>query len=83
MKRNENQYNHDFVTSPGETLNDLLEEKKLSVEWLSQALEMKLTEIQHLLSGEKEITVDLACKLEKAFGASAGFWINREKFYRE
>lgn len=82
-KQMQNQYDPDCVSPPGETLIDILDEKNLSIEWLSQSLDLKLIDTQRLLSGEMEITNDIALRLEQALVVPAGFWINREKFYRD
>jgi HTH-type transcriptional regulator/antitoxin HigA len=80
---NLNEYNPDWVSAPGDTIQDLLDERGMSRIELSELAGIHLTLVDELLSGEAPITPVLAESLERVFGATAQFWLTREKHYRD
>ena len=80
----ENRYAPDWVSPPGETLADILKERKITKSEFAQRMGLPKKTINQLIKGKVEITVRIACKLENAFGVpTAHFWIERERLYRE
>lgn len=72
----------DWVSPPGATIADVLEERRLSAGELAERLGRSDEEIHGLLDGRMQITADLAARLASVLGASASFWLNREAQYR-
>jgi len=76
-------FDPDWVSAPGDSINDVLEHYKLTPEWLAGQLSLTEADTQKLLAGDLEITDELAEKLATAVRYSKQFWINRERHYRE
>jgi len=72
----------DWVSPPGATIADLLEERAISVPEFAQALQRSEEEVLHLLEGREAMTIGLARQLERTLGASVEFWMNRDFEYR-
>jgi len=73
----------DWVSPPGESISDLLEEKGWSQAEFSQRCGYTTKHVSQLINGKATITEDTAIKLERVLGSSARFWMNREAQYRE
>ena len=80
MLLNEAQTN-DLLICPGETLKEVLEERKISTEKLSQYTGYSQKHIESILSGNADITEDFALKLEDTIGIEASLWLNLQKEY--
>jgi len=72
-----------FVSAPGETLLDLLEERETTQKELALRMGRPLKTINEIIKGKAAITTETALQLEKALGAPASFWIQREAHFRE
>ena len=66
---------------PGTILADELEFIGMSGTQLAQKLLVPPNRISQILNGKREITADTALRLGRAFGMSAGFWMNLQKTY--
>ncbi|MCP8771326.1 helix-turn-helix domain-containing protein [Escherichia coli] len=73
----------DWVSPPGDTIIDLMDEHGLSGEELSKRIGLSLIRGQQLLEGKIRLNESLACKLEELFNVSTDFWIKREVAYRQ
>lgn len=73
----------DWVSPPGDTIADLLEEKGWSQRELAQRTGYTTKHISLLINGKAPINQDTALKLEFVLGSNARFWLNREAQYRE
>ena len=73
----------EWISPPGNTINDLLEERKLSVEWLAEVLRSSVEIAQDLLIGRHRITDDIAEILSDVLGSTSDFWVSRDQFYLE
>ena len=80
MLLNEAQTN-DLLICPGETLKEVLEEREISTEKLSQYTGYSQKHIESILLGNADITEDFALKLEDAIGIEASLWLNLQKEY--
>lgn len=76
-------FNPNWVSKPGATINDILEERKISILDFSMKLGMSVDDCLKLIKAELEIDLVMAKKLEKVIGSSTKFWLKREKTYRE
>ena len=80
----ENKYTPDWVSPPGETLADILKERKITKSEFAQRMGLPKKTINQLIKGKVEITVRIAYKMELALSIpTARFWIDRERLYRE
>ena len=72
----------DYISPPGETIADLLEQTGMTQTEVAQRLGVSLKHINQVVKGAASISAELALGLEKVFGVSAAFWLNRESLYR-
>lgn len=72
-----------WASSPGETLRDVLRERRMSNFDLAGRIGLPPTTVEELLDGRYCITDELARALAETVGATAGFWLAREAQYRE
>lgn len=79
----QNQYTPDYVSPPGETLEEILEEKGMSQAELAERTGRPKKTISEIINGKAAITPETALQLERVLGVSASFWNNRERQYRE
>jgi len=73
----------DWVSPPGETIIDLIEEKDWNQAELAQRLGFTTKHLSQLINGKATLTEDAALRLERVLGSTANFWLNREAKYRE
>lgn len=78
-----NHYIPDYVSPPGETLLEILEERRISIQEFAEISGIATENINALIKGEAEITAGLAINLEQILGIPSHFWLNREKNYRD
>jgi HTH-type transcriptional regulator/antitoxin HigA len=78
----ERTFQPDYVSAPGATVADLLEQVDMTQTELAQRLGVSLKHINQVVKGAASISAELALGLEKVFGVSATFWLNRESLYR-
>jgi HTH-type transcriptional regulator/antitoxin HigA len=83
MVKAQNTYQPDIVSLPGETLNDILEEKGMSQKELAQRMNRPEKTINEIIKGKAAITPDTALQLETVLQVPAHFWIQREALYQE
>ena len=76
-------YLPDWISPPGETVLDILEERGWSQADLAERTGYTRKHINLLIKGSASITEEAALKLERVIGNTAGFWLNREAQYRE
>ena len=80
----ENKYAPDFISPPGETLAEILKERKITKSELSKRTGLPKKTINQLIKGKVEFTVPIAYKMGLALWIpTACFWIERERLYRE
>jgi HTH-type transcriptional regulator/antitoxin HigA len=71
-----------WVSPPGDTIQDVIEERDWTLARLSKALGYSPQFINQLLNGEAIITKDIALNLGRVIGSTSEFWLNREAQYR-
>lgn len=76
-------YAPDWISHPGETILDLLEEKGLTQAEFADRAGFTKKHVNELVKGKSAITADAALRLERVLGSTADFWLNREVRYRE
>lgn len=78
-----NTYQPDVVSSPGESLADLLDERGMTQAELATRLGRPRKTINEIVKGKAAIEPDTALQLEAVLGTPASFWLAREARYRE
>src|SRR5260221_3979167 len=73
----------DWVSPPGETIADLLEERGWNQTSFAERMEYTEKHISLLINGKAPLTEETAFKLEQVTGLAAGFWLTREAQDRE
>ncbi|MBU7582885.1 MAG: helix-turn-helix domain-containing protein [Nostoc sp. TH1S01] len=79
----QNQYTPDYVSPPGETLQEILEERGMSQAELAERTGRPKKTINEIINGKAAITPETALQFERVFNIPASFWNNRERRYRE
>lgn len=79
----ENEYIPDVVSPPGETLQELLDERGMTQAELAQRTGRPKKTINEIIQGKAEITPETALQLERVLGVPANFWNERERTYRD
>ena len=72
-----------WVSSPGDTIMDLLEERGWSQAEFAERTGYTAKHVNLLIRGKASISEDTAFRLEKVLGGTARFWLSREAGYRE
>lgn len=83
IKETFNPYKPIYISPPGDTLLETLEERNLPIADFAERMNEPLKAIQEIIVGEALITPELALKLEQVLNIPATFWNNRERNYRE
>ncbi|TMC24004.1 MAG: HigA family addiction module antidote protein [Chloroflexi bacterium] len=79
----QNEYQPDFVSSPGETLLETLETIGMSQAELAKRMGHPVKTIHEILYKKSAITAEIAVQLEQVLHIPASFWLRREQQYRE
>lgn len=77
------EYMPDIVSPPGETLQEILEERGMTQVELAERTGRPIKTISEIIKAKTAITTETALQLEKVLGVPARFWINRERNYQE
>jgi HTH-type transcriptional regulator / antitoxin HigA len=72
----------DYAVSPGETLQELLEERGMSQRDLARRTGLSPKHVNKLLHGLVPLSADVAVRLERVTGTPARFWNRMEANYR-
>ena len=81
MVEKESGLSRDFIIHPGETLLEIINEKKMSQKELAIRCGVSEKHISTVLNGKKNISADFAKKLEYALGIDTIFWMNLQNSY--
>ncbi|NMC63489.1 MAG: hypothetical protein GYA55_10030 [SAR324 cluster bacterium] len=66
----------DKLQHPGEAIQRMIDERKLSKDVIRAHLGIEATDFEELLGGLKEVDEELAAKLSHVLGGTKGFWIH-------
>jgi HTH-type transcriptional regulator / antitoxin HigA len=72
----------DWISPPGDTIADLIEEREWTQVDLAKRLGFTKKHVSQLINGKAPITEETALKLESVLGSTVGFWLSREAQYR-
>lgn len=75
-------YVPDWVSPPGETIQDLLEENGRSQAEFAERLRMTPKQVTDLINGRERISPKTGEGLERVLGSRAVFWLARDKQFR-
>lgn len=81
MMGNVNGLSLDLLIHPGETIKEVLDNKKMSQEELAIRTEYSPKHISEVVRGKKDISSEFANRLEYALGIPASFWMNLQTNY--
>lgn len=83
MTENQMEFTPDWISPPGDTIADLLDEHGWSQTEFAQRLDYTTKHVNLLIHGKASISEDTALRLERVLGSTAHFWLKREAQYRE
>ena len=66
---------------PGEIVRECLDGLKLNVTDAAAALGVTRTTLSRVLNGKSAVSPEMAVRLSKAFGSTAGFWMRLQMNY--
>lgn len=72
-------YFKDLAIPPGETILEIMEDRGITKQSVANSLNVSLTELNEIFSGNAKLTHDIVLKLEETFGTSTSFWDNLER----
>lgn len=75
-------YEPDVVYPPGDTLQELLDERGLTQHELATRTDLPTKHINQLIKGAVALTPETALRLERALGTPAHVWNNLESAYQ-
>jgi len=73
----------DWVSTSGDTILDLMEERDWTQVELANRLGFSTKHLNQLIKGKVTLTYETAQKLERVLGSTVSFWMNRESKYRQ
>ena len=76
-------FSPDWISSPGDTVLDLVEERGWTQADLAGRLGYSRKHVNQLVRGKASLSEDAALRLHRVLGGSVGFWLTREARYRE
>lgn len=79
----QNQYTPDYVSPPGETLEEILKKKGITQAELAEQTGISKQIINGIIKVKTAITPETALHLERVLSIPASFWNNREQYYQE
>ena len=77
-----NDYNPDYIVSPGEVIREYMEALKINGKKLAEKLGIEYDEVVKLLDGKLQITPEIASGLETLFGRPYTLWIKMDIQYQ-
>ena len=83
MGASKNEYNPDVVSAPGETLQEMIDDRGMTQTDLAERLGLAQKTVNETIKGRAPISHETALALETVLGAPASFWNGYEAAYRE
>jgi len=66
---------------PGEYLNEILEELRISQADFARSTGLSAMRISHVINGKRPVTAEMALIFGKAFGQTPQYWLNLQSAY--
>lgn len=76
-------FSPDWVSTPGESILDIAEERGWTRAELAQRLGYTEIHVSQLINGKVAVSVDAAQRLERILGSTMDFWLAREANYQK
>lgn len=76
------EFRPDYLSPPGQTLEEILEDRTISQTELARRLGASLKHVNQIINGVATISADTALALERVLGVSASFWLKRDAVYQ-
>lgn len=76
-----NEYTPDYISSPGDTLLEILESQGIKQVTLSERIGRSKKFINEIVRGKENISPEVALQLERVLGIPSSFWNNRQRRY--
>ncbi|MGH9877399.1 MAG: helix-turn-helix domain-containing protein [Nitrososphaerales archaeon] len=76
-----NKYEPDFVSPPGDTLFEVLEQRQMSQSQFADRVGHTPKYVSEVIKGKAPITAEAAISFEKVLGIPCSFWNNRQRNY--
>ena len=76
-------YTPDWVSPPGDTILDIIEERNWNQSELATRIGYSEKHVSQLINGKVPLSAETAMRLERVLGSNVGFWLTREAKYRE
>lgn len=70
-----------FLIHPGEHLADELEARERTQSHLAKLIKKTPQEVNHIITGKRNLNADWAMRLSAVFGTTAHYWINLQNQY--
>ncbi len=70
------EYDDKMAFHPGYYINEIIENRGLAIDSIASQLGIPTNNLQLLICGEIDLSVDMANKLSKMFNTSVSYWIN-------
>jgi len=83
MTEKDGLFEPDWLSLPGETIVDILDEQGWSQTEFAQRIGYTTKHVNQLIRGKAPISQETALRLERVLGSTARFWLQREADYRE
>jgi len=80
---NNNEYHPDVVSAPGETLQEMLDDRGMTQTQFADRLGLTHKTVNEIIKGKAPISHETALALETVLGVPARFWNSFEAAYRE
>ncbi|WP_295408642.1 helix-turn-helix domain-containing protein [uncultured Thiocystis sp.] len=71
-----------WVSPPGETIADLLDDRQWTLAELAARTGFTVQHVNELITGRAPITAETAAGLDRVLGGTVEFWLAREARYR-
>lgn len=76
-----NQYDPNFVSPPGETLQELLDERQMTQVRFADRIGHTPKFVNEVIKGKASITPNVAIAFERVLGIPSSFWNNRQRHH--
>ena len=83
MVSEDKNFRPNWASPPGDTISDLIEERKWKQIELARRLGISQKHVNRLIAGKVLLTEEMASRLATVFGSTERFWLRREALYRE
>lgn len=74
-------YDADLLVHPGETVQDVLQDRNMTLKELSRMSKIPESRLNDVIAGKADITADLGAGLALALDVPDTFWTNLQKNY--